>query len=517
MTKTTTRTRLLASSMISGFALAALSATGAHAQAAPAAPPPATTPTPGATVGELVITGSRIPQPNLTSIAPVTAVTNQELQLTGTTRVEDLVNQLPQVVAEQGAMLANGASGTATVSLRDLGSKRTLVLVDGRRLVPGDPIFPVADLNFIPAALIDRVEVDMAGASAVYGADAVAGVVNFIMKKNFEGVRLDVNYGIYQNENGSSIGQAATTAKGFPTPTGSVWDGQQVDATVIVGANSPDGKGNVEGYVSYRHTDAVLQGARDYSACTLALNKAKTGFACAGSSTDALGRFIVYGPNFSVPAGASSAPEYTLDAANPGNFTAYNGTGLFNYGALNYYLRPDERYTGGFFAHYDVSPMFQPYASFMFMDDHTVAQIAPSGAFGFTYSIPCSDPLLSANEAQAICGQYGLPTGPTSTASNNSVIILRRNVEGGNRQDDLRHTDYRAVIGMKGDLNDNWHYDVYGQYGASILSENYLNDVSKVKLARALDVIPNPATGGVGGVAVGAPVCASATRVGGAA
>ncbi|HEV2363034.1 MAG TPA: TonB-dependent receptor [Caulobacteraceae bacterium] len=502
MTHPILRTRLLASSMITSAALAA--ATGAFAQAAaPAAPPPTTTGTPAATVGELVVTGSRIPQPNLTSIAPVTAVTNQELQLTGTTRVEDLINQLPQVVAEQGAMLANGASGTATVSLRDLGSKRTLVLVDGRRLVPGDPAFPVPDLNFIPAQLVDRVEVDMAGASAVYGADAVAGVVNFIMKRNFEGVRLDANYGIYENDNGDAAAQAAEAAKNFGTPNGSVWDGKTWDIAAIIGVNSPDGKGNVEGYLEYRHFEAVLQGTRDYSACTM--GSSGNALSCSGSSTNPNGRFLPYNA-----AGTSFSGDWTLNKAVPGNLTTFGSAYLFNYGALNYFQRPDERYSGGFFAHYDISPMFQPYAEFMFMDDHTVAQIAPSGAFLNTYSIPCNDPLLSADEVNKLCTVNGL--GPTQQEQ---VVIGRRNVEGGNRQDDLRHTDYRAVIGMKGDLNENWHYDVYGQYGASILSENYLNDVSKIKIARALDVIPNPAVGGDPAQAVGAPVCASDTSIAG--
>jgi iron complex outermembrane receptor protein len=123
------------------------------------------------------------------------------------------------------------------------------------------------------------------------------------------------------------------------------------------------------------------------------------------------------------------------------------------------------------------------------MDDHTVAQIAPSGIFGSTFNISCTNPMLSAQEVQQICGQFGY------VGSNPNVIILKRNVEGGNRQDDLRHTDYRAVVGLKGDLNDAWHYDVYAQYGASILAEEYLNDVSKSRTAKALNVVIDPATG----------------------
>ena len=133
------------------------------------------------TVTELVVTGSRIPQPNLTSVSPVTAVSNETIKLEGTTRVEDLLNALPQTFAGQTSEVSNGATGTATVNLRGLGAARTLVLVDGRRVVPGDPQVPFADLNFIPAALVDRVDVVTGGASAVYGADAVSGVVNFIM------------------------------------------------------------------------------------------------------------------------------------------------------------------------------------------------------------------------------------------------------------------------------------------------------------------------------------------------
>ncbi len=146
----------------------------------------------------------------------------------------------------------------------------------------------------------------------------------------------------------------------------------------------------------------------------------------------------------------------------------------------------------------------------MFMDDHTVAQIAPSGIFGNTYNISCSNPLLSPNEVAAICTNAGINPA-TPGASNPNVIILRRNTEGGDRQDDLRHTDYRAVVGLKGDLDDNWHYDVYAQYGTSIYAENYKNDVSKVKIARALNVVADPrqTIGGNPNPTFGQPVCQS--------
>ena len=142
---------------------------------------------------DIVITGTRIPQPNLTSASPVTVLSAQEVKLQGTTRTEDLINSLPQAFAAQGSNVSNGATGTATVNLRGLGPNRTLVLINGRRLQPGDPTAGgnVADINFIPSSMIKRVDVLTGGASSVYGADAVAGVVNFIMDTNYRGLRID--------------------------------------------------------------------------------------------------------------------------------------------------------------------------------------------------------------------------------------------------------------------------------------------------------------------------------------
>ncbi len=133
--------------------------------------------------------------------APVTVVTDQDVKLSGSTRVEDVLNQLPSVGAAQASGVSNGATGTAEVDLRYLGAKRSLVLVNGRRLMPGDPnsANQSADLNVIPSALIRRAEVLTGGASSVYGADAVAGVVNFIMDTSFEGVRFDGNWSIWQH------------------------------------------------------------------------------------------------------------------------------------------------------------------------------------------------------------------------------------------------------------------------------------------------------------------------------
>ncbi|MFC7159510.1 TonB-dependent receptor plug domain-containing protein [Pseudidiomarina halophila] len=137
------------------------------------------------------VTGSRIPQStNVVSSSPVSQVTAEEFEFSGAVRTEDLVNDLPQVFPGQASTDTNGATGTATVSLRGLGSYRTLALINGRRMVMGSPAQSgiAADLNQIPAALIKNVELLTGGASATYGSDAVAGVVNFIMDDEFEGL-----------------------------------------------------------------------------------------------------------------------------------------------------------------------------------------------------------------------------------------------------------------------------------------------------------------------------------------
>jgi outer membrane receptor protein involved in Fe transport len=492
--------------MITGVALTASAGMAFAQEAQKTAPSGSGAPAEGpTTVQEFVVTGSRIPQPNLTSVSPVTAVTSQELKLEGTTRVEDLINQLPQVVADQGGNLANGATGTATLNLRGLGSKRNVVLIDGSRLGPGDPTDPVADINFIPTALVDRIDVLTGGASAVYGADAVAGVVNFVMKKDFEGLQLDINAGGYQHSNGDTKSQAANQAAGFALPASNVFDGQTVDVSAIFGANSPDGKGNVEGYVGYRHIAAVPESQRDFSNCSLTVTGKN--FSCGGSATGQQGTLFTYDSAFNAaPKGANQ-----FQFGPGGSVVPFTGspTQLFNFAPENFFQRDDQRYSGGFFAHYDLTPHLTAYAKFMFMDDVTTAQIAQSGDFGFTAPIPCNNPLLSPAELTAICVNPGYstaanPTGVTAANPGGAVatndLILRRNVEGGDRIETIDHTDYRVQIGLKGDLGANWHFDVYGQYYASIFQDSNTGYFSNSKLVQALDVIPGPG---------GKPVCAS--------
>jgi outer membrane receptor protein involved in Fe transport len=486
--------------------------------------------------GDIIITGTRIPQPNLTSASPVTVLSSQEVKLQGTTRTEDLINSLPQAFAAQGSNVSNGSTGTASLNLRGLGSKRTMILVNGRRLQPGDPRSPTSDVNFIPAALIKRVDVLTGGASSVYGADAVAGVVNFIMDTNFRGLRVDAQAsGFWHSQHGNDVVLDANARRGFRPPTGDSFNGGAQDIAVAFGAGFDDNRGSITAYATYRKQDSVLEATRDFSFCSITA-QAAGGVNCGGSGTSANGTFLTNVGTFQV--GGTGGNQFIP------------GSTAFNFAPYNYFQRPDERYTFGAFAEYEISPGAKPYLEAMFMDDHSDAQIAPSGDFGNTSTINCDNPLLSAQQLGIACRQavyvatdatnftgkyastfgnlvgatpifgpdpdgsgplkrpllgFNSPTvfndGMGGTYNQGIAYILRRNIEGGGRDDDLEHTSWRVVGGVKGDLLPGLSYDTYYQFGTTRLSQIYHNDFSVSRLARSLDVVTDPDSG--------LPVCRS--------
>jgi outer membrane receptor protein involved in Fe transport len=434
---------------------------------------------PSPTLETVTVTGSRIVVPNETSISPVTAVSAEEITNTGRTRVEDVLNTLPQVFGSQNSGVSNGSNGTATVNLRNLDSKRTLVLIDGRRLGPGDPTGGFlrntygADLNMIPSQLIERVDVLTGGASSTYGADAVAGVVNFVMNNHFEGVKINTSYGFNQHSNHNDAADSilANNAPVITTPS-SVNGGYAKDVNLIMGINSPDGRGNATAYATFRTISAITQARYDYSACTL---NSGDNLTCGGSSTtgppNSYGRFQQILPD------GTKGPNQSLNA--DGTLSPYTANNSYNYGATNYFQRPDERWTAGAFAHYEFNDHADAYSEFMFMRDNTTSQIAPSGAFsqGYPFSnsggltVNCSNPLLSAAELAQWCG--GSTAAPDAT-----LIIGRRDVEGGPRQQSLTHTDWRIVVGSRGEIVDGWKYDAYAQQGEVQFTSTFSNDVS---------------------------------------
>nr|WP_294814626.1 TonB-dependent receptor [uncultured Sphingomonas sp.] len=434
---------------------------------------------------EITVTGTRIQQPGLISTSPVTTVDSDEIRLQGATNIENVLNRLPQVTADANENVSNGSDGTARVNLRNLGSNRNLVLVNGQRLLP----IQATDVNFLPSFLVDRVDVVTGGASAVYGSDAISGVVNFILRKDLNGVLADVQYGFSNHHNDDQARRALISASGYQNALSSPIDGQRFDANIAVGKNFADGRGNIMAYFGYREVQPITQANRDVSACALDPTNNNTEFTCGGSSNNEFGLFQpLTGPN------AGVAFNNTRDGAK--TWVPYNSSFRYNYAPLNYFQRNDKRYTAGAFARFEADPAAEIYASFMFMDDRTNSQVAPSALFqGTTYTVNCNNPLMSVQQGQLLCGPaYG-------TAATQDLFIGYRPVAAPARprRDDLRHTDFRVTGGVRGEIAPGISYDVNGLFSRVLFNENYQNDINPVRANRGLNVV------NVNGV----PTCAS--------
>src|SRR5882762_5830062 len=468
-------------------------------------------------IERIEITGTRIPQVNVEGPSPITTLSAQDIKMDGHAKAEDLLNQLPQVYTSQGSNSSNGATGTANVNLRNLGPTRNLVLINGRRLPPGSPRSGsdsyAADLNQIPAPLIQRVELLTGGASAVYGSDAISGVVNFIMNDRFEGLQIDAKRSFYNHQQHNSTvsdvvsARAQTNPSQFQVPGNVGADGAINDFSLLMGRNFADNRGNATLFFNYKREDAVLQGTRDFSACSL---NPGNSFACGGSSTSYPGRFFMGGTGASFTVADAAGTTRPFSAA----------TDQFNFGPYNYYRRPSEQWAFSAFTHMDIVPKVRAYSEFQFHDNHTVAQIAPSGIFFGSpdffgpNAIHFENPLLGAGpgswRSTIAANNGGAPFAANGDRAD--MLIGRRNLEGGGRQDDIRHSSYRGVLGIKGEMFPNWNYDVYGQAGKVLYSGVYRNDFSKTRILRAMDVVPN----GFGGLSTGrvganVPVCRSET------
>lgn len=448
----------------------------------------------------VVVTGSLIPQSgNLTATSPVTELGSEEFDIRGTLRAEDLINTLPQAFGAQGSNLANGGTGTASINLRGLGSARTLVLMNGRRLPYGSLNTSAPDINSIPTQLVERVEVLTGGASATYGSDAISGVVNFVMNDDFEGFRIDTNYSFYQHNNDGELQGLLKEFNGlnpgqYDVPSGSTVDGESVDVTIMAGGNFDNGRGHAMAFAGYQNVNEVLQGDRDYSQCALGTRNNGTEFTCAGSSTNQFTNLLDL--SGSLPDGSWARVDPATDTFIARDFT----TDTFNFNPFNHFQRPNEKYTFGTFLNYDITDNIEAYGEFMFVQNETNSQIAPSGVFGYGVAgsaggLNCDNPFLSAQQT-AYIGCNGLA--PDAVVGVDSLLALRRNVEGGARNQDIRHQTFRNVIGIRGDLEGtSVGYDLYASFAKVVRSEVYNNDLSIRKLTNALYAVPD----GSGGIA----------------
>jgi len=447
----------------------------------------------------VIVTGTLIPQTNLTSESPIQTITSGDIAVKGATDVSNFLNDLPQTFISSTNDFSNtnnpltSAGGVTTVDLRGLGATRTLVLQNGRRLGVGDPNTgnpnAAPDIDQIPVPLIDRIEILTGGASSTYGSDAVAGVVNFILKKDFQGVQVDAQYGADWHDNNNSFARGVESAIIVANTQGpvvlapkSLVDGQNENYSLLLGTNTADNKGNVTAYVVYRHASPVYMRNRDFSACQINITDAAV---CAGSSNSNYfrPRFPTSGPIFSI------VGDQALPRPQPGSQPA----STFN---SNYYetlSREDTRFNGGFLSHYDVASWAQTYAEFSFMDDRSYQQVAPDAAFrganayaadgSGNYYVNCNNPLLSAQEVSVFCTAQGL-----SGNQNTRLEIGRRNIEGGPRSSTYEHMNFRGVVGVQGDVTKGWHYNAFGSYYYVTVDQKNGGYISNTKVNNALQV-----------------------------
>jgi outer membrane receptor protein involved in Fe transport len=441
---------------------------------------------------EVIVTGSRIVSDDgFGRTSPVTVVGMDAIESTGLTRVEEILNNLPQIETSFHAFDANGATGTATVDLRGLGTNRTLVLINGRRMQPGGVYTEAPDINQIPTSLIERVEVLTGGASATYGADAVAGVVNFIMRR-VDGVEVSAGWSGYQHDNSNDYIQGLMDNAGYTYPTGSTGiDGEAYNMDIVVGGDFAGGRGNATLYATWRKNQALLEGTRDYASCALS----NPGTACGGSSTAPVPNYFIY-PLLPDPTG-NTPVDQRLDYSWPEDFFGLNqdgtfdtGLNIYNYAPINYYMRPQENWSLGGFADFEINEHAVVYSEIMASGNRSDAQIAESGTFYYApYPFAIDDPLFT-DAFRSSLNEY------FPGVENFGIYIGKRNVEGGARYDSLEHNAFRIVTGLRGAINDNWDYDVSFMYGQTSSSSTYINDLLAPNIELVVDSARCAATAG---------------------
>ncbi|WP_207912477.1 TonB-dependent receptor domain-containing protein [Parafrankia sp. BMG5.11] len=448
----------------------------------------------------IVVTGSRIQRRDLTSTSPLATVQDEEFKLSGSVNVEQVINTLPQVVPGATSFSNNPGGGVATLNLRGIGTARTLVLVNGRRYVSFDPQ-QIVDLNTIPQFLLDSVDVVTGGASAVYGSDALAGVVNFRLKQDLSGIEAG--------------GQYSITDRG---------DGARYQGFVAIGANTGDGRGNVTAYAEYFRRKSVFQGAREFS--RFALGDDGTVLSPAGSPTTPQGRISVaptsvvgVDPDGAGPLTAPTltrgvgayASDFGANFGSPGVSDVFDFPGdLYNYAPANYLQVPQERYSIGGYGHYDITDNMTAFVEATFVNNRVANELAATPVGGtFNVNLANSQAYLSAadfaqlqqidanetaiNAARAAAGLAPL-FGPAATGGLDARLpgivqlsISRRILETGSRNTLDERNAFRVLAGVRGGAFADWTYEAYYSYARTRNANIQAGNISSSAYRRAVE------------------------------
>lgn len=475
----------------------------------PATEPAAAAPAP------IVVTGSRIARRNVETAAPVAVVQDEEFELSGTVNVENVINTLPQVVPGTTSFSNNPGDGAATLDLRGLGPSRTLVLVNGRRWMFYDTN-QLVDLNTIPSFLLDNVEVVTGGASAVYGSDALAGVVNFQLR-DVEGVELG--------------GQYSLTERG---------DGARYEIHGAIGTKFADGRGSATVYAEYFNRKPIFQSARGFSKFALGGESFDEPQQQFGSGTVPEGRINASATTTVRPAidfnGNGEIDEDTAEEAilaplaegllidngvffTPG--TLGDGSGYtYNYAPANYLQLPQERYLIGGYADYEFGGGHTMYTEVAFVNNRVSQELAATPVTG-TYNVNIDAVsqfldqaaidelnLLDQREAAAaaqrqafndslgycdpgeVAPEDGIPCFGALPGAELGVVstgINRRVIETGSRNSLDERNAFRVLGGIRGPINDYLSYDAYYLYARTRNANVQAGNISRSAFQAALD------------------------------
>jgi iron complex outermembrane receptor protein len=436
-------------------------------------------------VERVSVIGSRIRRADFAANAPVASISAEQFELNATFNTEQLLNQLPQIIPGLDRTSNNPGNGTASIDLRGLGSNRTLVLVNGRRAVPTGS-GGVVDINSIPTALIKNVEILTGGASAVYGSDAVAGVVNFELKNDFEGVQISSGY-----------------KESFEGDAGLF----NVDFTL--GGNFDDGKGNVVFNMSFTDRGDVFQGDRGFSETALFDNADLSGLRPGGSS--GVPGTAIFNGAFS----AFSPDSQGIIFGQDGSIRPFIGTGdvndFYNYAPVNYLQLPQERHQATVLGTYEVSNNLEFYGQVMFSDSRVPSQLAPTPIFEGTNFTLDGNPFITPGAQQILSDALGngVDTDGDGIADEATGGLLRRRLEEiGPRRSLDAYTNYQFSVGARGNIADSdWFYDVFYQTGKSANARTQLGNVNRGRFNQAL-LLETDDAGQVVLDANGAPSCA---------
>lgn len=450
------RKRWLATTMIAGVAAMGFAAP-ALAQNAPGEEV--------SRVDEIVVTGSRIARRDAVAESPILTVQQEDMTHSGSTTVEHYLNTLPQVTAGLSSQSNNPSSnGRAFIDLRGLGSGRNLVLVDGRRPM-GSTAGGTVDVNTIPAALIERVEIISGGAASTYGADAVSGVVNFILKNDFEGMQIDSQYRL--------------TEQG---------DGQEWGTDITFGGRFGDGKGNAVFNASYFNRESMYKDAREFAAqASNTTTIFPGGSVSLGTNTPSQNAIDNYfgGANRCINNGGHAGFGFNPDgsifctgvANSPYDMYNYKGPDSaiatafapdifsYNFEPDNILVLPMERWNLFTRINYDVNEHFRPYVQASYTNYNALQELAPTPAGGTTgWNVPVTNPFIGPELAQLLAMR------PNPTAD---FGFSKRFNDLGGRTGYNTHDVWQIVLGTKGSLarTNTWTYDLYASYGRSVQNE----------------------------------------------